>query len=187
MSGIALRTISTAAAIISIALVSACGVGSSKGAAAADSGHAIREQCDRTLTFFESDLGIAELAIEYGRVDPDDTIGRGATCTLTKASLVGVGETRLRAMLPGESEPALIEDDPNYIPQTGYDEKVWLNRTSGSVRIVTAAGGWQGTLNLDSAQINNVGADPEWEISDPEIRAAAEFLIDLTRELTSQN
>ncbi|MCX0274373.1 hypothetical protein NLM24_27500 [Nocardia zapadnayensis] len=98
-----------------------------------------------------------------------------------------MGETRLRAMLPGEPEPALIKDDPNYITQTGYDEKVWLNRTSDSVRIVTTAGGWQGTLNLDSAQINNVGEDPKFEISDLEVRAASEFLIDLTRELTSQN
>ncbi|MGW5752627.1 hypothetical protein [Nocardia rhamnosiphila] len=187
MSGVALRTISAAAMIVSIALVSACGVGSSKGATAADSGHTIRDQCDRTLTFFENDLGIADLAIEYGSVDPDDTIGRGATCTLTKASLVGVGETRLRAMLPGESEPALVKDDPNFIAQTGYDEKVWMNRTSGSVRIVTTAGGWQGTLNLDAAQINNVGEDPKLEISDPDVRAASEFLIDLTRELTSQN
>ncbi len=100
---------------------------------------------------------VTDLAIEYGSIEPGDKIGSGATCTVTKASLVGVGETRLRAMLPNESEPASIKGDSNYIAQHGYDEKVWVNQTGGSVRIVTTVDGWQGTLNVNADQINNVG------------------------------
>ncbi|MFI2333711.1 hypothetical protein ACH474_09975 [Nocardia rhamnosiphila] len=185
MSGVAWRSNVAAAAIVSIAFVPACGADSSHNTAPTESSHTIRDQCDRTLTFFENDLGIDDLAIEYGSNDPDAEIGRGATCTLTKASVVGVGETRLRATLPNESEPALVKGDPNYIAQNGYDEKVWVNQSDGSVRIVTTADGWQGTLNLNSDQVNNVGEEPKLDLSDHDVRAASEFLIDLTRELTS--
>lgn len=88
-------------------------------------------------------------------------------------------------MLPNESEPASIKDNPNYIAQTGYDEKVWLNKAGGSVRIVTTVDGWQGTLDYNSDQINNVGEEPKFEVSDHQIRVASEFLIELTKSLTS--
>lgn len=185
MSGIARRAVVAAASILSLALIPACGLLGNNSAATTESSHAIRDQCDRTLTFFENDLGIDDLTIGYGSIEPEDKIGRGATCTLIKASLVGVGETRLRAMLPNESEPASIKDNPNYIAQTGYDEKVWLNKAGGSVRIVTTVDGWQGTLDYNSDQINNVGEEPKFEVSDHQIRVASEFLIELTKSLTS--
>jgi hypothetical protein len=190
MNGIAGRTFAVAAAIVSTAIIPACGlVGSGNSSPVTESGHTIRDQCDRTLEFFGNNLGITDVSIGYASINPDDKIGMGATCTVRKASLVGVGGTRLRAMLPSESEPASIKGDPNYIEQPGYDERVWLNDTDGSVRIFTTVNGWQGSLDFNVDQINNVsttsGEEPNFEASADDVRAAAEFLIELTRDMTS--
>ncbi|MCX0270565.1 hypothetical protein NLM24_07575 [Nocardia zapadnayensis] len=189
MIGISGRTIFAATAIISIALIPACGlIGNSKSTSVTESDHAIRDQCDRTLKFFKDYLGITDVSIGYESINPEDKIGRGATCTVRKASLVGVGGTRISAMLSPDSEPPAIKGDPNYIAQSGYDEKVWLNQSQGSVRIYTTVNGWQGSLDFNVDQINNVsitsGEQPNFEVSDHEVRAAVKFLIELTRELT---
>lgn len=189
MNGTAGRMIVAATAVISIALIPACGLlGSGKNTSVTESGHTIRDQCDRTLNFFEDYLGITDLSIGYESINPDDEIGRGAACTVRKASLVGVGGTRLSAMLSPGSEPPAIKGDPNYVAQSGYDEKVWLNQSQGSVRIYTTVNGWQGSLDFNVDQINNVnitsGEKANFEVSDYEVRAAAKFLIELTKELT---
>ncbi|MGQ4599249.1 hypothetical protein [Nocardia sp. R6R-6] len=150
-----------------------------------DSSHTIRDQCNRTLSFFANDLGIADVGIEYGSDKPEGPIAKGATCTIRQASLVGVGQTRLRAMLPSETDPPLLKGDPSYIPQNGYEEKVWLNQTGDAVRIATKVNGWQGTLTVNTALINSGSGERKLKISEPQVRSAAQFLIDLTRELGS--
>ncbi|WP_280250596.1 hypothetical protein [Nocardia abscessus] len=171
------------AGLVAVVLIAGCGI--SKSSAPKDSGHTIRDQCNRTLNFFANDLGIADVAIEYGSDKPEGSIAQGATCTITQASLVGVGQTRLRAMLPSETDPPLLKGDPSYIPQSGYEEKVWLNRTDDAVRIATKVDGWQGTLTVNTALIKTKSGNSEFKISDQQIRSAAQFLIDLTSELGS--
>ncbi|MEV0331781.1 hypothetical protein [Nocardia sp. NPDC050717] len=148
-----------------------------------ESSHARREQCDRTLAFFSKDLGISSASIEYGSGAPDEKIELGAHCTITQDSLA-VGQTRLRAMLPSESEPALLKDDLGYIPQSGSDEKVWIKSAADAVYIVTQVDGWQGNLHIETAQINS--GRTKFEISDSQIRTASQFLIALTKELGAQ-
>ncbi|WP_157119956.1 hypothetical protein [Nocardia fusca] len=187
MSGVAGRISTVAAAIVLITLISSCGLVGGKETRVTESSHEIRDQCNRTLNFFENILGITDTAIGYGSINPEDKIDRGAMCTVTKSS-VGVGGTRLSAMLSPDSEPAPVRGDPSYIAQTGYDDKVWLNQSPGSVRIYTTVDGWEGSLDLNVDQINQVsitsGEQPNFEVSDHEVRAAAKFLIELTRELT---
>lgn len=163
-------------------LMSGCGI-TSKDPVQQNSSHALREQCDNTLGFFGKDLGITDVSIEYGSDKPEGLIERGATCTITQASLVGVGQTRLRLMLPSETDPPLLKDDPSYIPQTGYDEKVWLKRTDDAVRIATKVDGWQGTLTINTGLIKAKSGEPKFKITDQQIRNASQFLIGLTREL----
>ncbi|MGY1894842.1 hypothetical protein [Nocardia gipuzkoensis] len=88
-------------------------------------------------------------------------------------------------MLPSETDPPLVKGDPGYIPQTEYDEKVWLNRTADAVRIATKVDGWQGTLTINTALIKAKSGESEFKISDQQIRSASQFLIDLTDELGS--
>ncbi|WP_143861565.1 hypothetical protein [Nocardia amikacinitolerans] len=186
MITIAGRPVSAVAGIIAIALLSACGPNAETSPAITDSSHDLREQCDRTLGFFSNDLGISSVQIEYGSEKPDEKIARGAACTITQDSLVGVGQTRLRAMLPSESDPALLKDDPDYIPQSGYDEKVWVKKADDAVRIATKVDGWQGTLTINTALIKTKAGESKFKVSDQQIRTASQFLITLTRELGSQ-
>ncbi|WP_328406250.1 hypothetical protein [Nocardia sp. NBC_00403] len=86
-------------------------------------------------------------------------------------------------MLPSETDPPLLKDDPSYIPQTGYDEKVWLKRTDDAVRIATKVDGWQGTLTINTGLIKAKSGEPKFKITDQQIRNASQFLIGLTREL----
>ncbi|MEV6059256.1 hypothetical protein [Nocardia asteroides] len=148
-----------------------------------ESSHARREQCDRTLAFFSRDLGISPAGIEYGSGGPDEKIGLGAHCTIAQDHLA-VGQTRLRAMLPSESKPALLEDDLSYIPLSGIDEKVWIKTTVSAVYIVAQIDRWQGTLHIETAQINT--GRTKFEVSDLQIRTASQFLITLTKELGAQ-
>ncbi|MGK8489858.1 hypothetical protein [Nocardia asiatica] len=152
-----------------------------------DSSHVIREQCDRTLSFFADNLGVSDVAIEYGSENPEGQMSRGAMCFIKQESRMGavVGQTRLRAMLPSETEPPLVKGDSSYIPQTGYKEKVWLNRTDDAVGIATTVDGWQGTLTINTALIRIESGEPRLKISDQQIRGASEFLIDLTADLGS--
>ncbi|WP_280297130.1 hypothetical protein [Nocardia abscessus] len=96
-----------------------------------------------------------------------------------------VGQTRLRAMLPSETEPPLVKGEPSYIPQTGYKEKVWLNHTGDAVGIATKVDSWQGTLTINTALIKIESGDRKFKISDQQIRSASQFLIDLTTDLGS--
>ncbi|MEV0059304.1 hypothetical protein [Nocardia sp. NPDC050718] len=155
-----------------------------------ESSHARREQCDRTLAFFSKDLGISSAGIEYGSEAPDEKIGLGAHCTITQDNLA-VGQTRLRALVPNESKPALLKDDLGYISLSGTDEKVWIKKAAGAVYLLTQVDGWQGTLDIQTAQINlqqsRISAGrTEFQVSDSQIRTASKFLITLTRELGAQ-
>lgn len=94
-------------------------------------------------------------------------------------------------MLPDESKPALLEDDLSYIPLSGTDEKVWIKKAASAVYIVTQVDGWQGTLDIQTAQINlqesRISAGrTKFEVSDLQIRTASQFLLTLTEELGAQ-
>lgn len=179
-----------AVAAIAVSLVSSCGLNTAESPVMTESSHTRREQCDRTLTFFARDLGISSAGIEYGSGAPGEKIGLGALCTITQDQLA-VGQTRLRAMLPDESKPALLEDDLSYIPLSGTDEKVWIKKAASAVYIVTQVDGWQGTLDIQTAQINlqesRISAGrTKFEVSDLQIRTASQFLLTLTEELGAQ-
>ncbi|MFE7742184.1 hypothetical protein [Nocardia sp. NPDC057455] len=88
-------------------------------------------------------------------------------------------------MLPSETDPPLLKGDASYVPQAGYKEKVWLNRTDDAVRIVTKVDGWQGSLTVNTALIETGRAARKFDVSDQQIRSASQFLIDLTNELGS--
>ncbi|MGW6426477.1 hypothetical protein ACWF82_27710 [Nocardia sp. NPDC055053] len=177
--------VGAAAAIIAISLLSSCGLNSAAKPVMAESSHTRGEQCDRTLGFFSKGLGISSVDIEYGSVAPPpyEKIGLGAHCTVTQDYLA-VGQTRLRAMLPNESEPALLKGDLSYIPQSGYDEKVWIKTTDSAVYIATKVDGWQGTLTIETVQIKT--GESKFKVSDQQIRSASQFLIALTKELGAQ-
>ncbi|MFE3545656.1 hypothetical protein ACFXK0_22050 [Nocardia sp. NPDC059177] len=176
--------IGTAAALVAIFLLSSCGLNSEKRAVMAESSHTRGEQCDRAMGFFSKELGISPVDIEYGSGAPNEKIGLGAHCTVTQ-NYLSIGQTRLRAMLPNESEPALLKGDLSYISQSGYDEKVWIQTTSSAVRIATMVDGWQGTLDIQTAQIK-IG-ESKFKVSDQQVRTASQFLITLTKELGAQS
>lgn len=175
--------VGAAAAIVAIFLLSSCGLNSEKKPGMTESSHTRGEQCDRALGFFSKELGIPSVDIEYGSEAPYEKIGLGAHCTITQSDLA-IGQTRLRAMLPNESEPALLKGDLSYIPQSGYNEKVWIKSTASAVYIATKVDGWQGTLTIETVQIKT--GESKFKVSDQQIRSASQFLITLTKELGAQ-
>lgn len=180
MINIRTRPVHILVSALCLAALTACGHDEPKAASPT-----LLDFCEPLLTFFKTDLKIDGVTMDREDANkPISDIVDSAKCNFNRGD---------RSFVSGSAGLARASDDQrtreDHLKETGYtsqpgysaeiwikDDRDWKRRPGGNVQLIAELGPWSGELEI-------IDDTEPLAITDEQVRAAGELLIDATRKM----
>ncbi|MBF6252763.1 hypothetical protein IU466_19685 [Nocardia farcinica] len=138
--------------------------------------------CDRVLGFFRGELGAVDVSASSLRW-PEADVSAGGVCTV----LLGEGQSAAWEARRAPNDPDPTEGFENFVGTTKFGHPVWIRMNPADpvldARFATRVGDWNGQIRVPQSGVVTVNGS--LILDDATVRKVVEFLIELTRELST--